>query len=246
MEGPADHAGLIEALRDVLRGLPVAARRVDAPGVAVRRRGDGGPVTVHADEVGAQLGAPGGASESAVLHTCDVSLVADGRLTLVGPDPVRGDSLPLAQVVLTASARPADPFSLARTRRLDHRLPGYMVRSTPDRLWARVSRASLADGFDLARLGGALVAAYRADHPALTAVEVVLATSVEAVEALRPVAAAARLLARRAQRLVLQGDGAWECQDATCESCEDRPVCEAALGAIRILRGREEPREATA
>jgi len=245
MSPTVDHAGLVESLRAVLRGLGARVRSLSAPAVALAGRGEGPPVLVHADELGAELGPPGTRSESAVLLTREVAALHDGRLSLVGPEPADGEAHPFAQLVLTAATEQPDPFQLHRTRRLDHRLPGYMVRATPDRLWARVSRARLAGGFDLATLGGALVAAYRDDHPALAAVEVVLATDPEAVEALRPVVAAARLLARRAQRLVLQADGAWQCLDGTCETCDDRPVCEAALGAIRVLRGREEARAAS-
>ena len=120
-----------------------------------------------------------------------------------------------------------DPFDIDTTQYLINRLPGYMVRSVPGRLWARVSRKALAAGMSLATLGQALVVAYSNGFEEIAGVEVLFVTSATAeVEELAPIAAEATILAGRHKKLVLSPDGDVECADLDCDTCDEKPVCD--------------------
>jgi hypothetical protein len=210
-------------------------------GLAPRRQGKA--EVILGDEVAVELGHPATASQAFVLTTAAADLVHHGSVTLVGPDLDRmrpEERRPFGQVVLLALRDGAlpDPFDLESAQYLTNRLPGYMVRSVPGRLWARVSRRARAAGFSLRTLGRALLAAYAGDLDEVLRVEVVLCTSSTAdVEALKPIAVEASILAGRHKKLVLTAGGEVECPDLSCETCPEKPVCDS-LREIVIARRR--------
>jgi hypothetical protein len=209
-------------------------------GLAPRKRG--WAEVILAENVAVELGHPATASRAFVLTTSVPGLVQHGDVTLLGPD-LDGmrpqERRPFGQVVLLAlrdNALP-DPFELGNLQYLTHRLPGYMVRSVPGRLWARVSRQARAAGFSLRTLGRALLAAYLGDFPGVSGVEVVLVTSSALdVAALAPVAEQARILAGANQKLSLTASGEIECADLSCEACPEKAVCDALRDLVRARR----------
>ena len=257
MSALPDMAPLVERLRLALDTMtaPVHEETVDAESLAdfvrgggLRPRGEGQPEILVGDAVAVELGHPTTASQSLVLTTWRGDAVQAGRLRVVGPElsaSVPGERRPFAQVVVLAlrEGETPDPFALETAQFLTHRVPGYMVRSVPGRLWARVGRDAVAAGMSLGRLGRALLAAFAGDFPAVAAVEVVLVASSEAdVAALAPIAAEARLLSGRHRKLVLAADGLAECSELDCEVCEEKPVCDNLRGIVikhRALRAQE-------
>jgi len=195
------------------------------------RRG-GRTEIVLTEDVAVELGHPSTASRAVVLTTFDPAFVQAGRITWIGPDlegMPPGRRHPLGQAVILALREEAlpDPFELENTQFLMNRLPGYMVRSVPGKLWVRISRKARAAGLDLAVVGSALAAAYAGDFPGVAGAEVVFVTSCpEDVEELGRIAVEASILAGRHKKLVLGLDGEVECPELDCESCEDRPVCD--------------------
>ena len=195
-------------------------------------RGEGAPEVVLAEETAVELGHPSTASRAITLLAHDKALVEAGRISVVGPDLDRigpSERRPYAQVVLLALREGCapDPFEIDNAQYLMHRLPGYMVRSVPGRLWARVSRRGLAAGLTFGVLGSALITAFTEDFDGVQAAEAVFVTaSRRDVDALAPIAAEAQILAGRHKKLVLGLDGEVECTDLDCESCEEKPVCD--------------------
>jgi CO dehydrogenase/acetyl-CoA synthase beta subunit len=190
------------------------------------RRGEGPPSVVVGDDVGAELGSPGATSHAMVLTTTEKGLIEDGRVRCMGPDLDRagGD---YAQVVMLEhnGDSPPDPFDLDTTQYLPNRLPGFMARTVPGRLWVRLSRQVLDDGFRLHTLGSALIGAFRMDFPALTGAEVLLATA--EVNRLDQVAAEFKVLSGQHRKLVLVEDGVYDCEDLNCDECDDKDTCDA-------------------
>jgi CO dehydrogenase/acetyl-CoA synthase beta subunit len=199
------------------------------------------PEIVLAPDVALELGHPGTAAQSFVLLTCGDDVCA-GRLTRVGWDfdglerrPVGPTARrPFAQVVLLRVSPdcPPDPFVLDNAQYLTDRLPGYMVRSVPGRLWARISRAGRRAGLDLTILGQALMARYL-EIDGVEAVEVLFVTSsAQDVEALAPLAHEAHILSGQHKKLVLSDDGLVDCLDLSCEACDERALCDALRDVI--------------
>jgi CO dehydrogenase/acetyl-CoA synthase beta subunit len=200
------------------------------------------PTHVLADDVGVELGPPTEASCSLVLRTSDLSLVHTGRVTLVGPDLPQtepGTRLSFAQVVVVGIASEAtpDPFTLENLSFLTHRLPGYMARSIPGRLWVRISRETHAHGLTFRTVGEALISAYLSEVPEVAFAEVLFVTSSrDDVAALAPIALAAEVVARHHRKLALSEDGDLSCVDMTCDTCEEKPVCDGLREMIQHRR----------
>ncbi len=251
-------AGLMARLRDYLaaradRATTIILEPIDRDafaaetGFAPRRQGK--PEVVLGADVALELGHPSTASQALVVTTDRPELVRDRTFTRIGPelhaaDPAAGAGgaprWPFAQVVLIAlapDARP-DPFELESTGFLIHRLPGYMVRSIPGRLWVRISRRGVDSGLTLTTVARALDAAFR-ELPGVAAVEVLMVTGDAAdVAALAPIALEAQVLAGRHKKLALSIDGDLECSEMSCETCDEKPVCDDLRDVVRQRRHR--------
>jgi CO dehydrogenase/acetyl-CoA synthase beta subunit len=201
--------------------------------IGLAPRGQGQPSVVVGDAVGAELGKPGSESHAMVLVTTQSELVVDGRVRCLGPDLDRAGpatNLPFSQVVMLAcnGEPPPSPFDLETTQYLPNRLPGFMARTVPGRLWVRFSREAIHNGFRLHTLGFALIAAFRMDFPQVTGAEVLLATGDEkSTRGLEQVAAEFKVLSGNHRKLVLVEDGVYDCSDLNCESCDQKEICDA-------------------
>jgi len=136
---------------------------------------------------------------------------------------------------------PLDPYELELTQYLTNRLPGYMVRSLPGRLWARIGRREAGrrpgPALGLFDLGKALIAAYQLDFPTITGVEIALVTSNESdLETLAPLCLEADVIAGRHKRLSLGVSGDLDCSELDCENCDEKPVCDNLREVVRIRR----------
>ncbi len=208
-----------------------------ATGFAARRQGKA-EVILGAD-VAVELGHPSTKSQSMVLTTTSPGLV-DGQVSVIGPDldspgPQRR---PFAQLVKLeiAPGKSPDPFELDNTQFLINRLPGYMVRSMPGRLWVRVSKRGCTAGLTLHTVARALVLAYR-EFPEVVAVELMFVTSSDAdVVALAPIALEASVIAGRHKKLALSADGDLECSEMSCDTCDEQPVCDDVRDVVRQRR----------
>ncbi len=130
-----------------------------------------------------------------------------------------------------------DTFSLESTQYLSNRLPGYMVRMVPNRLWARISHEAIEKGLDFAALGRALIGAYLQDFEFVKAVEVVFITSgKEDVEKFRILSAESKVISSRNKKLELVGDGEYECIDFDCNHCDEQPVCDEIREMVSIRK----------
>ena len=248
----------INRVRGVITGWGDAVRVWRAPFVdgegrrafmrraGLRERKSGRATIVPADECAIELGAPNTASVNMVLWTTEAGLVRDGEIRLMGPDMVRSGkvSWPYAQVVLIALRNSAlggiDPFLLESEQYLSNRLPGFMVRTLPGRLWARISHEAIASGMDFARLGCALIAAYRDDFPEVSAVEVIFVTGDDDhVKALESVGAEAHIILKKNKKLMLVGDGEYECSELNCDDCEEQETCDEIRDIVILRRKRK-------
>jgi len=253
----ADMAPLVSRMRRFLaerdQRTALLAAPLD-PGALVRRFGFAGrkkgtPEVILSEDVFVELGHPRLESESIVLITFSPGLVKRDAIFLIGPDldqMSQGEQRSFAQVVLLAvdPENIPDPFDIENTQYLMHRLPGYMVRSMPGRLWARVSKKGRASGLTFHTVGCALLAAYIGDFAGVLAAEVVFVTSNrEDVRALEQIRVEANILSGKHKKLVLGLDGEIECTQLNCDSCEEKPVCDNLRDIVikRRDRRREKP-----
>lgn len=247
----ADMAPLIERLRTQVgtwspsiepcanESREAFARRT---GFVARRQGRAD--VVLASQTAVELGHPRTDSCAFVLATWQSGLVHDGRLSRIGSDfsALRPDVLhPIAQIVLLQlrSGPPPDPFGLDTAQYLINRLPGYMVRTVPGRLWVRVATSALRRGLSFSDVARALMFTYREEFPEVVGVEVVVASEgADRIQSLSPLATEAAILAGKHKKLVLQPDGDVECADLSCEACDEKPTCDALRDVVIKRRRR--------
>ncbi len=249
-----DMVQLVERVRAFLADREEKTRSVHAPydsAVLESRfgftdRGKGKAEVILAEDMAVELGHPSTSSRSIVVSTHRPELVRHGQISMVGPDLDGIDPderCPVAQVVMLAfrDGKTPDPFDIDGTQYLVRRLPGYMVRSVPGKLWIRISEDARTSGLTLETVGSALIAAYSRDFDAIEKVEVAFVTSCrEDVDALAQIAREADILAGKHKKLALGADGEVECTDLNCETCDEKPVCDDLRDIVIKRRKRQQ------
>ncbi len=201
-------------------------------------RWSGRPEVILADDVAVELGHPCTSSQAIILTTFKPEYIYHRRVAVVGPDldeMERGVRYPFTQVVLLAidPGLTPDLFELDNSQYLMHRLPGYMVRSIPGKLWVRISNAGLCRGLTLKIVGAALINAYSREYKGVTKVESLFVTSIlKDAQVLEQVAIVANILAGRHKKLALNNIGEVECVELNCGSCKEKLVCDNLIDIV--------------
>jgi len=195
----------------------------------------------------AELGKPSAGSSAFVMWTKDPSLVRDGRVTLLGPDIQEAGSkpLPLGQVLIVGGreiGKQEQPV-LEQKQYLSNLLEGYMVKSSPGRVWTRVSKGAAAKGLNFEMLGKALIAIYKTALPKIESVEILFVTSgKEEIAKLEAIATQVRVLGKAFRRDALRAKG-HELVDCTmgtdCASCDVKPDCDDIRDVVKIRKRRD-------
>lgn len=174
-----------------------------------------------------ELGPPGKASCLLLLWSETPGEVRPGRVQLQGPElsELSTSAAPLALVLMAEGERPEnyEAHTTVRDALLGLTLEGVMLRHLPSQrgIWLRVGKDAMANGFNAAALGGALISAALAS-PGVRGAEVLLVTGGAAeVQALEPAADRTRALA---EALFRMEHGALE---MACESCDFEALCDA-------------------
>jgi len=208
-----------EDLEQIRAELPIRVGKGANPGIIMR------------GDTFVELGNPVQGSCSHLLWTDSPSLIQDGRIRLIGPDISEsgGQSLPFGQVLILAgeSLSPKDHERLQQVPIIGDQIEGYMVRSTSDHLWSRVSQDAAARGFDFEMLGRALIALAKEGAPGVTAMEVLFVTSsTQDVKQLGDVASEVKALGSEILKEEWKARGYDVDCDFDCASCHDEEVCD--------------------
>ena len=190
-----------------------------------------------------ELGHPSVGSCSVTLATHDASLVENGRITLVGPDiPETSEKmLPFAQIAVACCTYDIGDTSVTMDRVLhaSAQVEGYMLRSVPDQIWARVSKEAARSGFSMRQLGWSLLNSLNNECPDITGSEIFFVTSNRAyISALKSIVDTARDKLRKLQTYERKPDGTYECTASLdCSECPEKPVCDNIREVITIRKG---------
>jgi CO dehydrogenase/acetyl-CoA synthase beta subunit len=234
-DGAGEPAGLLE-------DLPVRVGAGAASGIILR------------GDTFAELGNPAAGSCAFLLWTDDASLLEDGRITLVGPGVQQSPdgSLPFGQVLLVAGKDLGKPEheTLEQSQYVSDKIEGYMIRSTPGRMWSRVSRDAAGKGFDFDTLGKALIALFRSEIPKIEAMEILFLTSdKQDVQKLDRIAEQVREISKEIVREVWldRGYDILECsQGVDCGSCSDKDTCDDIREVVKIRKKKIKEKTAAA
>ncbi|HPS94752.1 MAG TPA: hypothetical protein PK600_09835 [Deltaproteobacteria bacterium] len=238
-------ANTIEEVRSFVENTP--SQRTWVKDTAECWPAGGGRNIVLKEDLGLELGSPEKESVSCLLWTENLSGIADGRITLLGPDfpESRGKSLPFGKAVLVGVEGFTGDNAYDRHKELDFLrydldLKGFMMRAVSQymREWCRISRDALMQGFSARILGSALMSLFQ-KRPYVKAVEVIFLTSSTAdVMRLKEITDPAEKIIAAMNKMASE-------MDFECGSCDYRDVCDEAEG-LKGMRDRlmEKSREA--
>ena len=217
-----------------MKGAYAEGRARELPFTPVLPRSDS-PQVILSEDTGLELGSPGTLSRSLLLWDPGEG-VADGRITLVGPDfpEAASPSLPFAQVVM-AGGEFSDEYDCYRELRdatYNLKLRGFMTRTFPGRqsIWCRVSKETLAAGFSAQILGSSLIQALRRLEFVRSAEVLLVTASRDEVERL---ASPADKVLDIVEALIKM----YEEMNFDCDTCEYLEVCDSVV-ELRQIRDR--------
>jgi len=123
-----------------------------------------------------------------------------------------------------------DYHELVQSQYVGDQIEGFMVKSTPGRIWSRISTDVAQKGFSFELLGMALISLVKTQIPKATAVEVLFVTSGKAdLQPLNDIAAFVEKIAKgiKERRWKERGFDIADCAfGGHCGSCEDKSVCD--------------------
>ncbi len=188
------------------------------------------PVIVTAEDMGLELGAPGLSSVSSLLWTTKAGLFEDG-IQIAGRDfpKAHSEALAFGLLIMAQVDTGFDPTgpNFQSLKNLSNRLPGYMGRSMPGKLWVRLHRDLLAEGFSMSALGQCLALAYQQAVPELRAIRVVLVSGEnDLLEEMERISLQARIISGDNEKLVFEDNGLISCDDLDCSACDEQETCD--------------------
>lgn len=218
----------------LVEGLPVRVGLQANPDIILRR------------DTFIELGSPEAGSCAFLLWTDNPSLIADGRITLIGPDIQEspGASLPFGQVLMVGGEGLANEehAALEQSQYIADKIEGYMIRSTSQRMWSRLSKTAAQKDFRFETLGKALMAIFRSEAPKIQAMEVIFVTSSkEDVQLLEGIAAQVRKIATDIvhETWKARGIDLLECNFGwDCNTCPDQTVCDDIKEIVKVRKKR--------
>lgn len=181
-----------------------------------------------------ELGSPTAGSCALALYTERTSLVQNSRIRVVGPDVRESpmDTMPFGQVIIAAGEdlTEADYPALLECQHVGDWIEGFMVKSRPGCVWARVSTEAAGRGFGFRFLGSALIALVRSRVPKAEVIEILFVTSSKAdLQPLKEIEASVSEIGRamKERRWKERGIDISECAfSGSCDSCSEKAVCD--------------------
>jgi hypothetical protein len=202
---------------------------------------------VTAEETALELGSPRHVSLAALMWTMNEGVITEGVWTSgIGFKKIKEPRADLILAVMTQVPRGFDPGD-ARFRgilNLSNRIPGYMARSVPGKLWIRISRGLIDSGFSPVSLGQCLVYAFHDAVPGLGPVAAIVAAGDgNLTRDFAPIHGLERAYSGKNRKLSLEASGVLECADLNCSSCDEKPSCDTIREVMTIKKSRKDNTE---
>ncbi len=216
----------------LLEGLPVKVGPGTNSGIILR------------SDTFVEMGNPDVGSSAFLFWTDSPALITDGKITLIGPDIPEspGASLPFGQVLIMAGAglSEKDHQKLEHTQFVADQIEGYMIRSTSQLIWSRVSKEAAEKGFRFETLGRSLMAIFKSEVPEVEAMEILFVTSSrEDLGPLDDIGAQVKKIYKSilAADWKARGFDAYVCSyGGDCKVCPDQPVCDEIKEVVKVRK----------
>lgn len=241
-----DHSYLIDKVSELLNDPENGFRSHSVEGLKECKRvgygktGKGNGFVVMAEDTVIELGSPRTESVSSVLWTKKEGVVGGPesfRVWISGRElsEIQQGSVSFLQFVVIQLHEAEDPtdFRLYRLKNLSNKIPGYMTRSIPDKIWIRIHKKLLKKKFSLYALGQCLCKTYQESVPGLAAMDVILAAdNSELVSKFEPICRTAKIISGDNKKLKWEADGVVSCDDLNCDVCEEQPTCDTLKDVV--------------
>lgn len=189
-----------------------------------------GDFVVLGEDTAVELGSPRTQSFSRVLWSYETD-IATGKLYV--HDELTADSrrreLSFLQFIFVEVDSNADPYEtrIYNLKNLTNKIPGYMTRSIPEKLWVRIHRKLLKKQFSLVHIGEALYRTYSEELPGFVNMDILLiAGNDNLVSRFTPISNSAKIISGENRKLKWEKDGVVSCDDLDCDNCEEQEACE--------------------
>ncbi|ACL19158.1 CO dehydrogenase/acetyl-CoA synthase beta subunit-like protein [Desulfitobacterium hafniense DCB-2] len=202
-----------------------------------------GSSIVLKNDVLVELGSPEAGSCSMTLYTNSPHQITDGWITLMGSDITEytPKKLPFGQVIMVGGEHltEEDYYYLLQNLNVSEMIEGYMIRSTAESIWCRISKDAAKNGFNFHVLGSVLNWHIKQILPKVKAVEIVFVTTTkEDIEELNQISKEVGEIGRRIKERIWREKGVdiYKCvPGGHCGACEDKTVCDTIrkIGAGR-------------
>jgi len=209
----------------------------------VRMGPDAGSGIILRDDAYVELGNPVAGSCNFLLYTKNPSIINDGRINLIGPDIQEkpGESLPFGQVLMFGGKELGedDQQALEQGQYISDQVEGYMIRSSAQLIWSRVSKDAVKRGFCFETLGRILMAILKSKIPKIQVMEIVFVTSSkEDLEKLTDIASQVKKITKEIQKKKWRIKGVdLDCTlERDCSSCSDKSLCDNIRKVIAIRK----------
>lgn len=191
-----------------------------------------------------ELGNPSRGSCAMTIYTNNTNMLKDGEITLIGPDvgEATATGLPFGQVIMAAGENldNYDYHALCRHANVPDLIEGYMIKSTLENIWSRISYDAAENGFNFLMLGAAITSRIKVELPKVTSLNILFVTSnQEDIIALRHIGSEVREIYQKIKEKIWdeRGVNILECSRyGHCGQCEDRAVCETITKLTRKHR----------
>ncbi len=242
----SDHTLLIESIAGIINEDSIAYTVLDfnksgyACGIENKKKKSRGDFVVLGEDTAIELGSPGTLSVSRFLWTGKQGLVKD-RAYIIGDrlGEFTARRVSFLQFVITEldeGALECDD-SLYSKKNLSNRIPGYMTRTLPGKIWVRIHRDLMQRGFSLSELACELHDAYCSGSHGVKKSDVILVAGNDSViEKFIKISEAASLISTENRKKRWIEEGVLNCDDLNCDSCEEQSGCNTIREAIQMRR----------
>jgi CO dehydrogenase/acetyl-CoA synthase beta subunit len=191
---------------------------------------------VTAGDTGLELGSPKHKSVNSLIWTKKKNLIQNkiwitgDEFLSAGRGPIPFGMFLLVQV--NSEFNPTTPNFLS-LKNLSNKIPGYMSRSIPGKIWIRISKKLLSENFSLQSLAQSLIFTYRESIKDLAAIDVIIVSgNLEIISELEKINNSVRALSQENTNLQLDADGILSCTLIDCTSCDSKIVCDPIRDVI--------------
>ncbi|MGD0280265.1 MAG: hypothetical protein ABSC11_13305 [Smithella sp.] len=191
----------------------------------------GNAYIVLEEDTAVELGAPRKESVSITMWTSHRGTLQN-RLWTYGSDfdELIDKSVSYIQIIMLEfkDGSQAVESDIVRIKNLTNKISGFMTRSMPGKIWIRINKKRMKEGFSLYALGQCLHKAYMDAIPDIESMDIILITdNDELIKTLKPVSGIAKVISGDNTKFKWVSDGVVSCDELDCDRCDEKATCDS-------------------